>query len=371
MLICLRFSWAQRTLPYPACPPMYSTALAAYRARGCRCGARLAVRSGGLATAGRHDWRGIAAQPQQPGKWGLRVSCLHPYNCPLALPLLLLLLLPRGLLTHTDRPLAPRLPLLLQSSGLRDRLAALSRRYSSTTLEQAQVAAAAAEAAAEGPAGVEIEGPAAVLEAAEEEADASLMAAAAAAGATGSMASPARSVGSTQVGGETPSRFVGSAGTAMARSPAAPSPAAAPQDLPVGSRWAGQPEADVAERMDAILADLQQRLGSLEAAAATATAATATVVAPGEAQPAAEGPCLAPACADAATQTAAAELQAAQTAELPAGPSMDACFLAEPPQLPSAVLAGPPARFASAGTVMHGWWAALQARWVARLLLVW
>ncbi|PRW59547.1 hypothetical protein C2E21_2017 [Chlorella sorokiniana] len=153
------------------------------------------------------------------------------------------------------------------SSGLRDRLAALSRRYSSTTLEQAE-AAAAVEAAAEGAAGGQEAGPADVVEAAEEEAEASLMAAAAvAAGWTElAAATPPRSAGSTQAGDETPSRL-GSVSSSLARSPAA-----APQEPAVGGSSAVQPD-DVAERMDAILADLQQRLGSLEAAAAATAAA--------------------------------------------------------------------------------------------------
>lgn len=256
------------------------------------------------------------------------------------------------MLTHL-----PALPgMRQQSSGLRDRLAALSRRYSSTTLQQAEVAAAAEAAAAEGPAGAEEACPADDVEAEEDAAEANLMAAAAAAHAAvspGLAATPARSPDSTQIGGETPTRL-GSVGSTLARSPDTLSHAAALPELPTGGIVAGRP-ADVVDRMDAILADLLQRLSSLETAAAANTAAAAAA-APAEAQPGAAGLLQAERQADAATQTAAVE-QAAM-------PAFDVCFRAVPAP---AALEGDasselPASSAAGHAATGSWRTALQAR---------
>lgn len=197
------------------------------------------------------------------------------------------------------------------STGLRDRLAALSRRYSSTTLEQAAVEAAEAEEQ-----GAAEAGPAEVVEAAAEEAEASLLAAAAVASPQSAVASP-QSAGTTQTGGETPSGL-GSAGSALGHSP--PAALWAGGGLPLSPSWpTGQP-LDMAGRVDAILADLQQRLGVLESSAAGGAAA-GLQAAEGAAPAAVRAP--AAATADAATQTAAGPVRlaahAAVTSSLLAG----------------------------------------------------
>lgn len=251
--------------------------------------------------------------------------------------------------------MSPAHLLLQHSSGLWDRLAALSRRYSSTTLEQGE-AAAAADAAAEGPAGAEEASPADVVEAAEEEAEASLMAAGiAAVESAGLDATPVRSVGKARAGEETPTGL-GSAGSALEPSPVARSGAAAPQELFSGGRWEGQP-VDVAEQMDAILAHLQQRLSSLEAAAAAGGAAAAR-----EAQPATPPPSQRPTAlqADASTQTALLEAPAVQ----------DVCFHAQSLLDEIDAPTGRPASDIQGGPGTRGWLSPMQARWVRAAAVV-
>ena len=351
-----RFSGHTRGYPVP---PPCSAALTAQCGHGSGS-ARFPIRSGGVAAAGGCHRRWRAAQPQPPGKW---CRLLHRGHLAWHMPLcrflhsclrgFWLLTVWRGVHAHPHLPALPGMP--QQSSGLRDRLAALSRRYSSTTLEQAEAAAASEAAAAEGPAGAEKAGPADVVEAEEDAAEASLMAAAAAAVSPGLAATPARSPGSTQIGGETPTRL-GSVGSTLARSPGAFSPAEALPELPVGGIVAGRP-ADVVDRMDAILADVQQRLSSLEAAAAANTAAAgAAAAAAAEAPPGAAGLRQAAWHADAATQTAAVE-QAAM-------PALDVCFRAVPAP---AALEGDasselPASSAAGRAATGSWRTALQAR---------